>query len=35
LQGHIIGFTSVDDEGQEGLELAFDHWLAARMAPSA
>ena len=26
--GHILGFTSVDDAGQEGLELAFDHWLA-------
>jgi len=21
------GFTNVDDAGQEGLELAFDHWL--------
>src|SRR6476646_7652917 len=28
VAGHVIGFTSVDDEGQEGLELAFDHWLA-------
>ena len=28
VAGHILGFTSVDDEGQEGLELAFDHWLA-------
>lgn len=26
--GHLLGFTSVDDAGQEGLELAFDHWLA-------
>jgi cell division protein FtsI (penicillin-binding protein 3) len=25
--GHVIGFTDVDDAGQEGLELAFDHWL--------
>ena len=28
VAGHLLGFTSVDDEGQEGLELAFDHWLA-------
>jgi cell division protein FtsI (penicillin-binding protein 3) len=28
VAGHIVGFTSVDDQGQEGLELAFDHWLA-------
>jgi cell division protein FtsI (penicillin-binding protein 3) len=26
--GHLLGFTSVDDAGQEGIELAFDHWLA-------
>ncbi len=28
VSGHLIGFTNVDDAGQEGLELAFDHWLA-------
>ena len=28
--GHIVGFTNIDDVGQEGLELAFDHWLAGR-----
>jgi cell division protein FtsI (penicillin-binding protein 3) len=28
VTGHIVGFTSIDDEGQEGLELAFNHWLA-------
>jgi cell division protein FtsI (penicillin-binding protein 3) len=28
VAGHLLGFTSVDDEGQEGIELAFDHWLA-------
>jgi cell division protein FtsI (penicillin-binding protein 3) len=28
VAGHIVGFTSIDDEGQEGLELAFNHWLA-------
>ncbi|MGD9598915.1 MAG: peptidoglycan D,D-transpeptidase FtsI family protein [Steroidobacteraceae bacterium] len=26
--GHVLGFTNVDDAGQEGIELAFDHWLA-------
>jgi cell division protein FtsI (penicillin-binding protein 3) len=28
VAGHVLGFTSIDDEGQEGAELAFDHWLA-------
>ncbi|HSC06179.1 MAG TPA: penicillin-binding protein 2, partial [Steroidobacteraceae bacterium] len=28
VSGHILGFTSIDDSGQEGLELAYDHWLA-------
>jgi cell division protein FtsI (penicillin-binding protein 3) len=27
VTGHVIGFTNVDDEGQEGLELAYDDWL--------
>jgi cell division protein FtsI (penicillin-binding protein 3) len=27
VAGHLIGFANVDDEGQEGLELAFDHRL--------
>jgi cell division protein FtsI (penicillin-binding protein 3) len=26
--GHVLGFTSIDDAGQEGLELAYNHWLA-------
>jgi cell division protein FtsI (penicillin-binding protein 3) len=30
---HVLGFTNIDDEGQEGLELALDHWL--RGAPGA
>jgi cell division protein FtsI (penicillin-binding protein 3) len=28
VAGHLVGFTDVDDDGQEGLELAFNHWLA-------
>jgi cell division protein FtsI (penicillin-binding protein 3) len=27
IAGHIVGFTDIDDRGQEGLELAFDYWL--------
>ena len=27
VTGHLLGFTNVDDVGQEGLELAFDQWL--------
>lgn len=25
---HLIGFTDIDDRGREGLELAYDEWLA-------
>lgn len=28
VAGHLVGFTDIDDEGQEGLELEFNHWLA-------
>ncbi len=24
---HVVGFTDVDDQGQDGLELAFNQWL--------
>jgi cell division protein FtsI (penicillin-binding protein 3) len=27
---HVVGFTGVDERGQEGVELAFEHELAAR-----
>ncbi len=27
ISSHLIGFTNVDDKGQEGLELAFNKWL--------
>jgi len=29
VAGHVVGFTNVDDLGQEGLELAYDAWLRA------
>jgi cell division protein FtsI (penicillin-binding protein 3) len=25
--GHLLGFTDIDDHGQEGLEAEFDQWL--------
>ncbi len=28
VTGQLLGFTDVDDAGQEGIELTFDHWLA-------
>ena len=31
VAGHLIGFTDIDDDGQEGLELAFNHWLAGEV----
>jgi len=24
---HVIGFTNIDDEGQEGIELSYEDWL--------
>ena len=27
---HVLGFTNIDDHGQEGLELAFDDWLSGK-----
>jgi len=27
VAGHVLGFTSIDDSGQEGIELAYDHYL--------
>lgn len=30
MTAHIIGFTDIDDIGQEGIELAYDDWLRGR-----
>ncbi len=30
VMAHVLGFTNIDDRGQEGLELAFDEWLAGK-----
>ena len=27
VAAHVIGFTNIDDKGQEGVELAYDSWL--------
>lgn len=27
VTAHVIGFTNIDEQGKEGLELAFDNWL--------
>lgn len=27
VTSHVLGFTNIDDAGQEGIELAFDDWL--------
>ena len=30
VTSHFIGFTNIDDKGQEGLELAYDNWLTGK-----
>lgn len=27
VTSHVLGFTNIDDSGQEGIELAYDSWL--------
>jgi cell division protein FtsI (penicillin-binding protein 3) len=27
ITAHVVGFTNIDDHGQEGLELGYDGWL--------
>ena len=28
VTAHMVGFTDIDDKGREGVELAYDEWLA-------
>jgi len=28
VAAHVVGFTDIDDRGQEGIELAYDAWLS-------
>ena len=28
VAAHVVGFTDIDDRGREGMELAFEDWLA-------
>ncbi len=30
VMAHVLGFTNIDDAGQEGLELAFNDWLTGK-----
>ena len=30
VAAHVVGFANIDQQGQEGVELAFDHWLAGK-----
>jgi cell division protein FtsI (penicillin-binding protein 3) len=31
VTAHMIGFTGVDDNGQEGIELAYQEWLSGKL----
>jgi cell division protein FtsI (penicillin-binding protein 3) len=30
IAAHVVGFTNIDDVGQEGIELSFDDWLRGK-----
>ena len=35
VTAHVVGFTGIDDNGQEGIELAYQDWLAGKPAAAA
>jgi Cell division protein FtsI/penicillin-binding protein 2 len=30
VAAHLVGFTNIDDQGQEGLELSYNQWLSGQ-----
>lgn len=30
VMAHVLGYTNIDDQGQEGIELAFNDWLTGK-----
>ena len=30
VTAHVVGFTDIDDHGQEGLELSYENWLSGQ-----
>jgi len=30
VAAHVVGFANIDEKGQEGMELSFDHWLSGK-----
>lgn len=35
VAAHLLGFTNIDDSGQEGMELAYNDWLRGPKGPDA
>lgn len=34
VAAHVVGFTDIDERGQEGIELSYDEWLTGRPGKS-
>lgn len=35
VAAHVVGFTNIDDRGEEGLELAYNDWLTGEVGKKA